>query len=194
MFVDHRRRLVFSHNPKTGGRSVIDFVGFDDTAAFRLAHMPTHVIHRKIFQDSWSDFFSFCVVRNPWERYVSLYYFQRSQAYREILKNNRSAQIAAHFQLNEWIEYNFSSEDRSNWFGIDQIIWWQGVAKVYRFERLSELFDDLSSRYGISKSPRKRNVNNEFKTINRARLTDRSINIIGELDKATIQEFGYAPG
>jgi len=193
MFVDHQKHLVFSHNPKTGGRSVIDFIGFDDSAPFRLAHMPTKVIHQKIFQDEWPKFFSFCVVRNPWERYVSLYYFQRSQFYREIQNNNRSAQIAARFELNEWVEYNFLSNERSNWFGLDQITWWEGVAKAYRFERIAELFEDLSDQFGISKSPCHQNQNTEARPGDRGRLNDRSINIIGELDGATIREFGYAP-
>lgn len=193
MFIDHSKRIVFVHNPKTAGRSVAEFMSFDDSAPFRFAHAPAELIRNRIFQNDWSQFFSFCVVRNPWDRYVSLYYFQRSERYAALLKNNASSKIARKFELNDWIEFNVGSAVKSNWFGVEQSEWWRGVTEVYRYEKLPELFEDLRSRFGITRPSTHRNRNTEASHKSREELSTRSIEIIAGLERDTIEEFGYAP-
>ncbi|MBD2840968.1 sulfotransferase family 2 domain-containing protein [Erythrobacter rubeus] len=193
MFFDHPKSLIFVHNPKTGGRSIIKFLGLDDSEPFRFAHAPSELIRKKFFQSDWDKFFSFAFVRNPWERYASLYRFQRSPAYAAMMGNNFSAVIAARFDLNEWVEFNARSETKSNWFGMDQQLWWRGVSKVYRFDQLAEAREALANRFGTTGALPHENSTPSHRGMGSADFTDRSMSIIADLDRATIEEFGFVP-
>ncbi|NCP14056.1 MAG: sulfotransferase family protein [Sphingomonadales bacterium] len=191
MYLDHPKKLVFVHNPKTAGRSIVRLLRLDDADSFRFAHVYASTIRSKFLQDDWDQFFSFCVVRNPWERYVSLYKFQRSPMYAAMLRNNLSSLIAGRFGLNDWIEYNAMSEAKANWFGIDQKRWWEGVTTVFRFEDIEAAMQELAARFGSTVAVPHENASKASGRAFTEQLNDRSKAIIAELDRATIEEFGY---
>ncbi|MBA4767224.1 MAG: sulfotransferase family 2 domain-containing protein [Porphyrobacter sp.] len=191
MYLDHPRKLAFVHNPKTGGRSIVKLLGFDDTDSFRFAHVYANTFRKKFLQDDWDKFFSFCVVRNPWERYVSLYRFQRSAIYAAMLRNNHSSVVAGRFGINEWIEYNAMADAKANWFGIDQKRWWEGVTQVYRYEDLVSAMQELAARFGSVVPIPHDNASPVADSASRDELNDRSKAIIADLDRATIDKFGY---
>jgi len=66
LIVDERRGFIFVHVPKTGGQSISKALG--GKANSISTHDPLFA-HRK------DDLFKFGLVRNPWDRMVSLYYF-----------------------------------------------------------------------------------------------------------------------
>ena len=70
MLIDRNRRLVFVHVPKTGGQSIIRALGgsHDKLGA---SHEPLFALCPAIRK----HFLTFGVVRNPFERLVSLYHF-----------------------------------------------------------------------------------------------------------------------
>lgn len=191
MFFDHPKRLIFVHNPKTGGRSIIKLLELDDSESFRFAHMSCDIIRNKIVQNDWDKFFSFCVVRNPWRRYVSLHNFQRSPAYAAMMGNNLSSNLAGRFELNDWIEYNALSPQKANWFGIDQKRWWSGVTKVYRFEELEAAHIELSRKFDLNAPLPHENASPPMPQDGFDALNDRSKAIIAEIERETIEEFGY---
>ncbi|WP_156502156.1 sulfotransferase family 2 domain-containing protein [Erythrobacter sp. HI0063] len=193
MFFDHPNRVIFIHNPKTGGRSIAKLFDFDDSEPFRFAHISPVVIRKKFFQSDWNNFFSFCFVRNPWRRYVSLYNFQRSATYAAMMNNNFSSTIARHFLLNEWIEYNTLSPQKANWFGVDQKLWWSGVTKAFRFEEIDRAHSELAHKFNLSNFLPHENASPLSESPDVDRLSDRSKDIIAELDRETIDEFGYVP-
>ena len=64
--IDHRRKLIFIHIPKTAGVSMYQMM--------RYAGPQNH----KTRLDYEEDYFSFGVVRNPWDRLVSAYTYVKS--------------------------------------------------------------------------------------------------------------------
>jgi len=84
--ISHKYRFVFVHIPKTGGTSICtvpieDHYGFGpgylndklDTDDLRLPHQ--HILHAKTIlgENDFEDYYKFCIIRNPYERAVSMF-------------------------------------------------------------------------------------------------------------------------
>lgn len=69
--VDWKHRLLFVHVPKTGGRSI------RSTGLFRIGHRRWHTPASWLPAEARRDLIWFGTVRNPWARFVSLWYFFR---------------------------------------------------------------------------------------------------------------------
>jgi hypothetical protein len=100
--ISHEHKVIFIHIPKTGGQSVeqmfVDDLGLtwaergphltlspnDDPALGpeRLAHLyaEEYVSKGYVTQKQWDSYLTFAVVRNPYERIVSEYFY-RSKIY-----------------------------------------------------------------------------------------------------------------
>lgn len=86
MRIGDAKRFVFVHIGKTGGTSISRALAPWCSAGpwerrTGLKHAAARRIRRLFFPRpdgaSWEDYFSFCVVRNPWERLHSNYYYQQ---------------------------------------------------------------------------------------------------------------------
>ena len=90
MRISHRHRLVFLANPRTGSTTVREVLDpfsdvrgirrVDTTPEFPFENHITAAELKAVFEArgwDWEGYFKFCVVRNPWDRIVSLYHHQR---------------------------------------------------------------------------------------------------------------------
>jgi hypothetical protein len=82
MLISHEHQFVFVHVPKTGGDSIsaaLSGLSEVDGSTGRSKHWSARRIRETHFSDSeaWGDYFSFGVVRNPWEQVHSDYWFCR---------------------------------------------------------------------------------------------------------------------
>ena len=82
MPLDHQRRAIFIHIPKTGGTSIEQALGiYGGEDPFRLfGRQLQHLTAREIKQlwvneHTYNSYFKFCFVRNPWDRLVSEHTF-----------------------------------------------------------------------------------------------------------------------
>ncbi len=84
MPVDHRRRLLFIHIPKTGGTSILTLLGlwkkerspsletlFGDFGPADLQHLTLAQTEQFLTPQEFTLCFKFAFVRNPWDRAVS---------------------------------------------------------------------------------------------------------------------------
>lgn len=70
--ISHEHKLIFVHIPRTSGTSIeIDIMGelVDDG----IKHLRASTL-KKIHNKQWDNFFKFSIVRNPWDRLISLYH------------------------------------------------------------------------------------------------------------------------
>lgn len=196
MNVHYQTRSVFFHNPKTGGRSVAKVLGLEDDKHLKLIHFEPEEARKFIFQESWGDYFKFSFVRNPWDRLVSLYEFQRSVDYGLFQNQNFSHNLARSYEFDDWVQYNYFHHKRqirrSNWFGIPQSTWTVSVDEVYKFENFSDALAAICKRLGVTPSfpheNRSRRINEDYRHYYKR---DETIESVADIDRETIQRFAY---
>ena len=69
----HKKKFIFVHVPRTGGTSIEYFF---DKKTINKFFAEKHSLHEQDLYD-YSDYFSFSFVRNPWERMLSFYLFDK---------------------------------------------------------------------------------------------------------------------
>lgn len=108
MLISHRKKFIYTKTVKTAGTSVESYFekycmpegewqftearkqyvsdagiigarGPDTSSSDWYNHMPASEIRDKIGSDHWDNYFKFCVVRNPFEKLVSLYFFNQDK-------------------------------------------------------------------------------------------------------------------
>lgn len=97
MIISHRYKFIFIKTMKTAGTSIEVFLshrcGEDDIVTEIAPHVPPHRarncrpfynhmpavrIRELIGENVWSEYFKFCVERNPWDKAISFYYMLRN--------------------------------------------------------------------------------------------------------------------
>ena len=72
--ISHQYKCIFIHIPRTGGTSVELTLTHTD---WGLSHKPEKHIFashaKKLYAQYWDDYFKFSIVRNPYDRLISLY-------------------------------------------------------------------------------------------------------------------------
>ena len=69
---------VFIHIPKNAGTSVVGLLRASDTDCIIKRHGSASFVMDEIGEAEFRSRFSFAFVRNPWDRMVSIFYFQKS--------------------------------------------------------------------------------------------------------------------
>lgn len=144
------KRLIFIHIPKTAGSSIQQAI--TQAATFGLAsnrianteglvgHLSAKSVRRILGETEYKRCWSFSVVRNPWDRMVSLY------------TNHVSLGLAESEDFSRWLpalldsgnvslyrqQYRYLFNDKGK----------QLVDKVFRFERLNDVRVALSLHFG----------------------------------------------
>tara|TARA_Y100000034_G_C6816613_1_gene367439 strand:+ start:279 stop:968 length:690 start_codon:yes stop_codon:yes gene_type:complete len=82
--IDHERKLIFIHIPRTAGMSITKYLGvdiergFSDPVAYRkkLGGSPHHVPSFYYCPTGWGEYYTFTVIRNPWARLFSFFQYR----------------------------------------------------------------------------------------------------------------------
>lgn len=187
MHINHSEKIIFIHNPKAGGTTLSVAIGGYEKGLVTVAHITPDVAKKYFFQSDWDKFFSFATVRDPWDRYVSLYLYQRSEYYGDFTSQNFSHRLARNLTFAEWAKYNIISNKKSKWFGVPQANWWSGVSRVFKFEAMDEIAMELSLRLNRTLIIPKLNQSVGA----RPSVPKSLIDYVSEIDADTISEFGY---
>lgn len=189
MYINTDKRVIFVHNPKTGGLSVRALLGFSSEPNFRFIHMTIDEAIEYIFQCSWSSFYSFAFVRNPWDRIVSLYEYQRTHTYGIFINFDQTHIMARNYTFSEWMDINIKMK-KSRYFGIPQSKWVDGVTDIYRFEDFTESCKHLCEIIGVEHQAFHENktLRKHYKEYFSKQL---HIDFVAELDSFVVNRFGY---
>jgi hypothetical protein len=143
-------------------------------------HITASKVRARVGQKLWESYFKFCVERNPWDRVVSLYYWQ----------NRAEPRIP----FSAFILSDAPLSLKRKGFEIYTIDGQVAVDKICRYENLSEELEAVRKKLGI---PEKLNLPQAKSQFRKDKQSYRDI--FGEMEKAKIESlfndeiklFGY---
>ena len=177
--VYHEYKAIQLHIPKTAGTSIENALWHGPNAINRKrTHWRPQQIIATEGQQVWEAYFKFSFVRNPWDRLVSHYFFERD------LKKRIPADCDFGQFLSRW------GKERSTW---NQLVWFEGRLAEFnfvgRFETLNEDFRYICDQLGIDRSlPHDFRMEREHYSVYYDRNTRKQV---AKLAKADIKVFGY---
>ena len=205
-------KTVFIHIPKTAGNAII--TGLSKTN--NISHIPNDrtvnsnyhstLLDVEKFLSNLENQFIFTVVRNPWDR-VSSWFFFRKNILRLSLKNfekavskkkviNNKSKIQKEYELmcssfDRWLLTYYEEPWDNTWFSLshNQNHWLKGsrvsVDKIVKYETLKEDLKFLNIKLPFTNQSRK--------TVSTYRdlYTDNSKNLIYKIYQEDIEEFNY---
>ena len=176
--------FAFVHINKCGGSSVEIALGFPKR------HSSAAVMRDEMGAEEWARRFTFSIVRNPFDRIVSIYYYR--------VRTNVGGLGDRHINLNDWIEAVWDARDPRYWE--DTVLlapsWaWlcdDGgliVDHVARLESIDSDWPGIALRLGVDVGLKQWNSNHHPHY--RQLLTDRARAVIETAFAEDLRQFGY---
>ena len=192
-YINHanEHKTIFIHVPKTGGHSICK-VCFKKKPQ---KHIPWFRYYEKS-QSKYNKFFKFAVVRNPWDRLVSAFFYQKQGGVSKKSKIWAEEYLKKYNTFEEFVLQGFENENiiRHSHFKLQS--YWicdenQKIMIDYlaRLETLDEDFLFISNKLGCkSKLPK---LNTSKRKHYRNYYNQTTQKIVSKIYESDIKLFGY---
>lgn len=177
--------FVFVHINKTGGSSIEKALGIP------LYHETAMQIIKKLGHNEWNKKVSFTVIRNPWDKVVSHYFYR--------VQTNQTNLAVQPIDFNTWVRLSYGEKNRKYYdkpkMFMPQIDWITDpngkilVSEILRFENLQNDFQRLLLKIGRSATLThiKKSSRGDYKSY----YESDTIEIVREHFRKDIETFGY---
>ena len=108
-------------------------------------HMPAARIRVYLGSDVWDEYFKFCVIRNPFDKLISMYFFQMGKENKECVMDGDFSLLRCDFL--DWLKGRRFGDDRDKYL-IDGSVC---VDYFIRYERLLEDLAEVCERLEIER-------------------------------------------
>ena len=158
--ISNKYKCIFTHIPKTGGMSISFAIKDNAKDNTRTVHR-TLIQDRSIAGDLFDAYFKWTVVRNPLDRFVSMYFFRK--AHKHVASDPICLGIDWTFE--QWLINIFNTDSpltvcQAEWIKIDSKIQTDYIAK---FENLTKDFKYVSNILGcVTKLPHLNKCKHDF--------------------------------
>jgi hypothetical protein len=210
--IQGEHNITFVHIPKNGGISIGNWL--DDSKGDSESVSWTHHPSCKSIHDMRSPNFTFAVVRNPWDRLVSVYHFLKQDTgtgLKDITKFKNIINFIYKFSNDNYPDFDTFVKVLGNpdpnrvavilplmkqtgqWWGMTtpQGAWLDSkVDLILRYENLEEEFDQIRKIFNSDKPLPK--INASIHEHYQSYYTNETKNIVAERAKKDIETFGYA--
>jgi hypothetical protein len=159
--ISHRKRFIFVHIPKTGGTSVAQALGRYGTflqgeqnyESLYFKHARARDI-RRMLGDEFTRYYTFTIVRNPWDWAVSSYTFNRGMHGPYIRDTGHKVastvpDFAADWEFKRWLRWWIDTFRPVQSSMLTDEAGAMLVGDVVRFEELDAEFPRLCRRLGL---------------------------------------------
>lgn len=148
-----------------------------------LEHMPARKVRRRIGREIWDRYYKFCIVRNPWDRVISQYYWRQRN-----LSPDEMPPIM------DFLNSVHTQSLRRKGFSLYTLNGEVAVDKLCRFERLEEDLEDVRRHLGLPEPlelpEAKAGIRKDRRHYSKV-LSQEEKDRIGELFKEEIRLMGY---
>ncbi len=179
---DHK--VLFYHIPKTAGGSITHWLQQPSNGAHALIH-PIHMLPWRVKGYNLQETWSFCVVRNPWDRWVSWWYYWKFIVNR------------IHYSFEEYTVRYFSGEFQGLPGGqystcAPQVLYSSAVDSILRYENLEEDFKIVQDKLNLHTPLRKVSNISRDKLQYRTYYTPTLVDLIGNYYQEDADKLGYS--
>ena len=174
MPVDFNKEIIFFHITKCGGSTIEYRYGLDKTNNFYssdwneytfggVRFAPQHLTPKALFSiaPETYHFDSFCIIRHPYERLVSAYFFTTLAMPRRLKRVYRKFHNPQHSfsesRFRIWLKTEASRKNRDHY--LDQWEYAKYANKVYKLNEMGEWIFEVDTKFGLTQSPPIRKVN-----------------------------------
>ena len=154
-----------------------------DGPAHHFNHTPAKLLRRRLDTEIFDEYYKFCVVRNPWDRAVSLFYFNK---YGHGMPGLPETMSFADFLIQ-------TSIDRITDTSIYMLGDKPAIDRFISFENLKEEWPALLESLGLDRVdlPRAKSDSRKNREHYSLMYDDSSVNLIAEHCHWEIERFGY---
>lgn len=180
--------FIFVHINKTAGTSIGKAVGLPVKH-----HLTAREVIAKIGQDKWDEAFKFTLIRNPWDKTVSLYEYRR--------RKNKTEIATRGIDFSEWVRMTHGTE--KNGFYYDnpksfqpQVDWLKdtdgriSIDFIGRFESINEDFNKIKEVIGLETGLPYLNASKRIGY--QSYYDDKTRRIVADWFREDIETFGYS--
>jgi hypothetical protein len=180
MIISHSHQFIFVKSLKTAGTSLeaalSQHCGGDDVVTplgdYRFnrnekgervhramnegefhQHDDAATIKARVPPEVWSSYFKFSITRNPWDRAVSLFFWEHRRDPSLVPRRRFYHYLGVPFDEQRELRRRFADFVRTDWSNNDRFYVEDGglcVDFVIRYERLAEDFREVCRRVGVS--------------------------------------------
>jgi len=190
--ISHSKKFIFIHINKTGGTSVQKSLNEYWDHRPKKNHYPVKHVIESIGKKKYKKYFKFCIVRNPWDRLVSKYFWSLQKKC-SIPKNMTFKQYIDNieiFRKKEKRKRYDAFQSQLEWIKNGQII---DMDYIMKFENLQSDWNFIKRKLNIENNlGYHKNTNHEFYPFY---YTDQNmIDAVRYIYKEDIDYFGYSFG
>jgi chondroitin 4-sulfotransferase 11 len=104
--ISHEHKCIFVHIPKTAGNSInrVFGVGWEN-------HKDLQRYHTEVTREAFDRYFKFAIVRNPWDRILSDYNYQKKKSREKASKLFMFSERGRERDFAEWVEAALAAPD-----------------------------------------------------------------------------------
>ena len=155
-------------------------VFYNHIPAFRIKEMISHMN-----PNIWNNYFKFCFERNPWDKAISTFWWNRPEA--KVTEREKLNEFIMHPMFPTFSDWRLYTDEKK-----EKVI----VDKVFKYEEMNESFRYLEKLLNIPEKitmPEKRYKGGVRKTYHNYKevLTKKERERIGKVFHKEIMEFGY---
>ncbi|MCW8125943.1 sulfotransferase family 2 domain-containing protein [Microbulbifer halophilus] len=144
-------------------------------------HQPAAQVKELVGDETWNSYYKFCVVRNPWDRAISSYFWRN--------RRSKSQQDLDAFIASSYLR---KKHDNSSIYLINDGI---AVDRVCRFEQLDQELEEVRLHLGIPEPlplPKAKGDTRKDKRHYQEILTEAQRDEIARIFEKEIELFGYS--
>ena len=153
MAIDHKKKLIFIHIPKTAGTSVYKSLDIKDISYNNkfLGHKSIED-YKKQYQNYWENYLKFTIVRDPIDRFISAYKFARmDESFWHSIESDKLPkhdhyEICNSLDINQYTLYLYNNPKNHSLHTLPQIWFIQNINKkieVNYIAKYENLISDL---------------------------------------------------